>query len=107
MDCFGDTCGSQAIACSLIATEVGKAVRVAHVVADIRGAGSRPGAHFAIGALEGVSKNDQMIWGGEGRGGGGELVTMEKMAVVAPMPRASIRMAVMVNPGDLRSWRKV
>ena len=30
---------------------------------------------------------------------------MEKIAVVAPMPNASISTAVTVNPGDLRSWR--
>jgi hypothetical protein len=31
---------------------------------------------------------------------------MEKIAVVAPIPNASIRIAVAVNPGDLRSCRK-
>jgi hypothetical protein len=30
---------------------------------------------------------------------------MEKMAVVAPMPKASVSTAVRVNPGDLRNWR--
>ena len=47
MDCFGDACGGQIIACMPIAAEVGKAVGVAHVVADVRSAGSRPGAHIA------------------------------------------------------------
>src|SRR5436305_12076872 len=28
------------------------------------------------------------------------------MAVFAPMPSASVRIAVRVKPGDLRSWRK-
>ena len=28
---------------------------------------------------------------------------MEKMAVVAPMPKASVRIAVKVNPGDVRN----
>jgi len=27
------------------------------------------------------------------------------MAVGAPMPKASIRIAVTANPGDLRNWR--
>jgi hypothetical protein len=29
------------------------------------------------------------------------------MAVVAPMPNASVSTAVSVNPGDLRNWRSV
>src|SRR5260370_14633650 len=29
-----------------------------------------------------------------------------KMAVFSPMPSASVRTAIKVNPGDLRSWRK-
>jgi hypothetical protein len=31
--------------------------------------------------------------------------TMEKVAVVAPMPSASISTALIENPGDLRTWR--
>ncbi len=31
---------------------------------------------------------------------------MEKIAVVAPMPKASVNTAVRVKPGDLRSWRR-
>jgi hypothetical protein len=30
---------------------------------------------------------------------------MEKMAVVAPMPRASINSAIAVKPGDFSKWR--
>jgi hypothetical protein len=30
---------------------------------------------------------------------------MEKMAVVAPMPKASVRIAVKVNPGDVHNRR--
>src|SRR5947207_4112053 len=29
-----------------------------------------------------------------------------KIAVFSPMPSASVRTAIKVNPGDLRSWRK-
>src|SRR5207245_10099168 len=43
---------------------------------------------------------------GNGSGRSSTPSTMEKIAVVAPLPSASIRMAVTVNPGDLRSWRK-
>src|SRR5215470_1884390 len=32
--------------------------------------------------------------------------TSEKMAVVAPIPSASVRITVSAKPGDLRSWRK-
>ena len=39
---------------------------LAHVVTDVRGGGSRLGGHF-VGALEGVSQDDQMVWGGEGQ----------------------------------------
>ena len=46
MDCFGDACGGQIVACCPVAAEVGKAVGVAHVVADVRSGDSRPGAHF-------------------------------------------------------------
>ncbi len=67
MDRFGDACGGQVIACSLIAAEVGKAVGVAHVVDDVRSGGSRPGAHIAIGTIEGVSQDDQTVWRGEGQ----------------------------------------
>ena len=31
---------------------------------------------------------------------------MLKIAVFAPIPSASVRTAIAVNPGDLRSWRK-
>jgi hypothetical protein len=30
----------------------------------------------------------------------------EKMAVVAPIPRAKVRMIVTENPGAFRSWRR-
>src|ERR1700761_9750678 len=43
---------------------------------------------------------------GNGRGRKSTASTMEKMAVVAPMPKASMSTAVMANPGDLRSWRR-
>jgi hypothetical protein len=33
------------------------------------------------------------------------LITL-KIAVFAPMPNASVRTAMSVNPGDLRSWRR-
>ena len=67
MNCFGNACGGQVIAFLLIAAEVGKAVGVAHVVADIDGGGSRLLAHQAIGAFEGVSQNHQAVWAGEGK----------------------------------------
>ena len=31
---------------------------------------------------------------------------MLKMAVLAPMPRASVKAAIKVKPGDFISWRK-
>jgi hypothetical protein len=44
---------------------------------------------------------------GCGKGSGWSRTTsrMLKMAVVAPMPKASVRMAVAAKPGLLRSWR--
>ena len=42
---------------------------------------------------------------GKGRGRRSTPSTMEKMAVVAPMPRASMRTAVSEKPGDLERWR--
>jgi hypothetical protein len=45
MNCFGDAGGGQVIAYSLITAKVGKAVGVAHVIADVCGGGSRPVAH--------------------------------------------------------------
>src|SRR5580658_2304782 len=43
---------------------MGKAVGVAHVVANVGSGGSRPGAH-AVGALKGVSQDDQTLRVGE------------------------------------------
>jgi hypothetical protein len=34
------------------------------------------------------------------------VLMREKMAVVAPMPRASVSMAVRVKTGDRRIWRR-
>ncbi len=42
---------------------------------------------------------------GKGSGWRSTASRMLKMAVVAPMPRASVRMAVAAKPGLLRSWR--
>ncbi len=44
---------------------------------------------------------------GNGKGRSNTPSTIEKMAVVAPMPNASVSTAVSVNPGDLRNWRSV
>src|SRR5437773_11047107 len=43
---------------------------------------------------------------GYGSGRSRTALTMLKMAVLAPMPSASVRTATKVNPGDLRSWRR-
>src|SRR5580693_5199598 len=43
---------------------MGKAMGVAHVVANVGSGGSRPGAH-AVGALKGVSQDDQTLRVGE------------------------------------------
>src|ERR687891_301122 len=45
---------------------------------------------------------------GEGKGSGfnNTALTTLKMAVFAPIPSPSVRIATNVNPGDLRSWRK-
>jgi hypothetical protein len=40
---------------------------------------------------------------GNGNGLNNTPSTMEKIAVVAPMPKASVRIAVRANPGDLSS----
>ena len=40
-----------------------------------------------------------------GRGFSNTVLTMEKIAVVAPIPRARASTAVMVNPGLLRNMR--
>jgi len=40
---------------------------------------------------------------GNGNGLSSTPSTMEKMAVLAPMPKASVSTAVSVNPGDLRN----
>jgi hypothetical protein len=42
---------------------------------------------------------------GKGRGRSSTPSTMEKIAVVAPTPRASISTAVAVKPGDFNRWR--
>src|SRR5215472_5149408 len=42
---------------------------------------------------------------GNGRGLSKTASTIEKTAVVAPIARASMIMAVMLKPGDLRRWR--
>src|SRR5438876_7788904 len=44
---------------------------------------------------------------GYGSGRSRTALTMLKMAVLAPIPSASVRTATKVNPGDLRSWRRV
>ena len=46
-----------------------------------------------------------LAWSGNGRGRSSTPSTMEKMPVVAPMPKANISTAVNVNPGDLRNCR--
>src|SRR5207302_3242084 len=43
---------------------------------------------------------------GYGSGRSRTALTMLKMAVLAPIPSASVRTATKVNPGDLRSWRR-
>jgi hypothetical protein len=44
---------------------------------------------------------------GKGSGRSSTLSTIENMAVVAPIPKANIEIAVAENPGDLRSRRTV
>src|SRR4029077_3631875 len=43
---------------------------------------------------------------GYGRGRSRTALTILKIAVLAPIPSASVRTATKVNPGDLRSWRR-
>src|SRR4029077_3549997 len=43
---------------------------------------------------------------GYGSGRSNTAFTTLKIAVCAPIPRASTRTATNVNPGDLRSWRR-
>src|ERR1044071_5876593 len=43
---------------------------------------------------------------GYGSGRSRTALTTLKIAVFAPMPSASVRMAMNANPGDLRSWRR-
>src|SRR5215211_1518957 len=45
---------------------------------------------------------------GDGKGSGfsNTALTTLKIAVLAPMPSASVRTATRENPGDLRSWRR-
>jgi hypothetical protein len=48
--------------CPLIAAEVGKPARVAHVVTDVSSGYARVAAEFAIRCLQNISENDQILW---------------------------------------------
>jgi hypothetical protein len=43
----------------------------------------------------------------KGRGVSKTAFTMEKIAVLAPMPKASVKMTMSENPGDLKMTRRV
>ena len=58
-------------------------------------------------ALRGaVHQDDDAVGSGNGSGFSSTVLTTEKMAVLAPIPRASAEMAVAVKPGLWRNMRK-
>src|SRR5436305_1674760 len=73
-----------------------------------------------VSPIEIIGQRDRITWpgpddslntmilsaSGYGSGRSRTALTMLKMAVLAPIPSASVRTATNVNPGDLRSWRR-
>ena len=65
------------------------------------------GGHGDVGAgAEMIAEEDETIGMAKGNGRRRMPSTSEKTAMVAPMPKARVRMTVAVKAGDLRSWRR-
>lgn len=100
----GELIGGRAF---VVAAERGEAVRVTGVVDDVGcGDTGSPVVAADLSVPKFIGEENELIGMGNGSGRSSTPSTIEKMAVVAPMPKASVRTAVREKPGNLERWRK-